>query len=62
VTLSPTEAPEPAAAPRKSWGWALRRAAVGLAMLTLFVVASAWLLHASIDPDAAAASDTASEE
>jgi hypothetical protein len=31
-------------------------------MLAIFVFASAWLLHASIDPDTASASESASEE
>lgn len=36
-------------------GWALRRAAWGLLLLTVAVTLGAWLLYASIDPDEAAA-------
>lgn len=32
-------------------GWALRRAALGLAILLIVAVLSAWLLYASIEPD-----------
>ena len=32
--------------------WALRRAALGLAILLTVAVLSAWLLYASIEPDA----------
>jgi hypothetical protein len=32
-------------------GWALRRAALGLAILLTVAVLSAWLLYASIEPD-----------
>lgn len=34
-------------------GWALRRAALGLAILLTVAVLSAWLLYASIEPDSA---------
>lgn len=33
-------------------GWAVRRALLGLLILTLTVGGSAWLLHASIEPTA----------
>ncbi|MDX2258348.1 MAG: hypothetical protein NW205_05460 [Hyphomicrobiaceae bacterium] len=32
-------------------GWFVRRALVGIAMLTVFVSSFAWLLHAAIDPE-----------
>ena len=35
-------------------GWALRRAALGLAILLTVAVLSAWLLYASIEPDGTA--------
>lgn len=34
-------------------GWALRRAALGVLILVVTVGAVAWLLNASIEPDAA---------
>jgi len=34
-----------------SLGWALRRAALGLAVLLAMVMLGAWLFYASIDPD-----------
>jgi hypothetical protein len=40
-------------------GWALRRAALGLALLFVIVAVGAWLLWAGIDPDEAAAADGA---
>ena len=46
-----------------SLGWALRRAAWGLLILSAAVTLGAWLLYASIDPDeAAAGSDPARAE
>jgi hypothetical protein len=42
--------------------WALRRTALGLAILFIVVAASAWLLHASIDPDEASAGAAAAVE
>lgn len=33
-------------------GWAVRRALLGLLILTLTIGGSAWLLHASIEPTA----------
>jgi hypothetical protein len=41
--------------------WAVRRSLIGLAILTVVVAGSAWLLHASIDP-AAEAPTTASAQ
>jgi len=38
-------------------GWAVRRAALGLAILIVMVVLGAWLFYASIDVDEAAAGD-----
>jgi hypothetical protein len=35
----------------KTLGWALRRAAMGLAILLTLAGLSAWLLYASIEPD-----------
>ena len=35
----------------KTLGWALRRAALGLAILLITAVFSAWLMYASIEPD-----------
>jgi hypothetical protein len=40
-----------------TWGWALRRAALGLLVLVVVVTLGAWLLWASIDPDEASAAD-----
>jgi hypothetical protein len=42
-------------------GWALRRAALGLAILLTLAVLSAWLLYASIEPDGTAGSGARSE-
>lgn len=39
------------AAQMRSVGWFMRRAALGLFALTIFVSGGAWLLHASIEPD-----------
>jgi hypothetical protein len=36
--------------------WALRRAALGLAILLTVAALSAWLLYASIEPDGSSAS------
>lgn len=36
-------------------GWALRRAALGMAILTVTVSALAWLMYATIEPDPASA-------
>jgi hypothetical protein len=47
--------PEPQGQPFATVGWALRRAALGLAMLLVMVMLAAWLLYTSIDPDEAAA-------
>lgn len=52
------ERPEPQLV---SLGWALRRTALWLLMLSVIVVAGAWLLYASIEPDEAAAGPQASE-
>jgi hypothetical protein len=35
----------------KTLGWALRRAALGLAILLTTAVLGAWLMYASIEPD-----------
>lgn len=43
-------------------GWALRRAALWLAMIVVMALAGAWLLYASIDPDEAAASSSGAAE
>jgi hypothetical protein len=40
-------------------GWALRRAAFGLLLLSAMVVLGAWLFYASIDPDEAVAGSSA---
>lgn len=37
----------------KSLGWALRRAALGLAILLVATGFAAWLFYASIEPDGA---------
>lgn len=42
-------------------GWALRRAALGLAILLTVAVLSAWLLYASIEPDGSAGSGARSD-
>jgi len=39
-----------AASTRASLGWALRRALLGIAILTVVVAGAAWLLYSSIDP------------
>jgi hypothetical protein len=50
-------------APRPvSVGWALRRTALWLLMLSVIVAVGAWLFYASIDPDEAAAGPATSEE
>jgi hypothetical protein len=47
---------QPAAQPQlATLGWALRRAAFGLLLLTVMVTLGAWLMYASIDPDEAVA-------
>jgi len=51
------QAPQPV-----SVGWALRRTALWLLMLSTMVAAGAWLFHASIDPDEAAAGPATSQE
>jgi hypothetical protein len=45
-----------------SLGWALRRAALWLVMMTAMVTVGAWLFYASIDPDEAAAGPVTSEQ
>ena len=40
------------AAQIRSAGWFIRRAVIGIFALTIFVTGGAWLLHASIEPDA----------
>jgi len=45
-----------------SVGWALRRTALWLLMLSVIVAVGAWLFYASIDPDEAAAGPATSEE
>ncbi len=32
-------------------GWAVRKALIGVALLSMFILAEAWLLHAGVDPD-----------
>jgi len=51
------QAPQPV-----SVGWALRRTALWLLMLSTMVAAGAWLFYASIDPDEAAAGPTTAQE
>lgn len=60
----PDALPQPQAqAPRPvSVGWALRRTALWLLMLSTMVAAGAWLFYASIDPDEAAAGPATSQE
>ena len=41
--------------------WVVRRAAIGIIVLVGFVAGGAWLLHASIDPSADAASQSESD-
>lgn len=36
--------------PRSALGWALRRALLGILILTVFMGGAAWLLYNSIDP------------
>jgi hypothetical protein len=59
----PDTVPEPsfAARPPTLW-WALRRAALGLAILLAVTGLGAWLLYASIDPDEASAGPAAQGE
>jgi hypothetical protein len=45
----------------KTLGWALRRAALGLAILLTVAVSAAWLLYASIEPDGTTGSGARSE-
>jgi hypothetical protein len=45
-----------------SLGWALRRTALWLGMLSAMVVVGAWLFYASIDPDEASAGPVTSGE
>ena len=45
-----------------SLGWALRRTALGLLILSAMVVLGAWLFYASIDPDEAAAGPSSPSE
>lgn len=46
---------------RLTFGWALRRALLGIVILFVFVGGLAWLLHTSIEPTAEAGSpDTTS--
>jgi hypothetical protein len=45
-----------------SVGWALRRTALWLLMLSTMVAAGAWLFYASIDPDEATAGPATSQE
>jgi hypothetical protein len=42
-------------------GWALRRAALGLAILLTVAVLSAWLFYASLEPDGTTSPGTRSE-
>jgi hypothetical protein len=44
-----------------SVGWALRRTALWLLMLSTMVAAGAWLFYASIDPDEATAGPATSQ-
>ena len=32
-------------------GWALRKTLLGFVLLSMFILAEAWLLHAGVDPD-----------
>ena len=45
-----------------SVGWALRRTALGLLILSAMVVLGVWLLYASIDPDDAVAGPSSPTE
>jgi hypothetical protein len=45
-----------------SLGWALRRTALWLVMMSAMVVVGAWLFYAGIDPDEAAAGPATSSE
>lgn len=45
-----------------SLGWALRRAALGLAILLTAAALTAWLLYASIEPDGALTGPDANSE
>lgn len=56
----PQSPPQPPQLP--SVGWALRRTALGLLILSATVVLAAWLFYASIDPDEAAAGPSAPSE
>lgn len=46
------------AAHLRSASWFVRRALIGVFALSVFVLGSAWLLYASIDPKEAVAADT----
>lgn len=60
---SPSRIPDAALEPKSpppqlaTLGWAVRRAALGFAILIVMVVLGAWLFYASIDIDEAAAGD-----
>lgn len=56
----PRSPPQPPQLP--SVGWALRRTALGLLILSAMVVLGVWLFYASIDPDEASAGPAAASE
>lgn len=45
-----------------TWGWALRRAALGIVILTSAVGLVAWLTYSSIDPAPSAIHETGTEK
>jgi hypothetical protein len=53
TTTTPLRVEGDAVAPLKvpTLGWALRRALLGVFILSVSVTGAAWLLYASIDPD-----------
>lgn len=57
LSLEPQRAPQVA-----TLGWALRRAALGLAILMIAVAIGAWLFNASIEPDGANAGPASQSE
>jgi len=50
------------AAEIRSAGWFLRRALIGTFALSVFVLSGAWLLYASIEPDATASVEQSQSE
>ena len=50
------------AAQLRSAGWFVRRAFIGVFAISIFMFGGAWLLHASIEPDASSAGEQSQSE